>query len=188
MISFGLIRMNTILSKIKLRRNNRSFYLLRFDEQFVCNKILVILPLCWILGAVGDPKRSQMETILLIDDDPQIISFLTQTLQDQGFQILSCANGEAGLNLLKTTIPDVIIVDAMMPRIDGYQFLWHLKSSPHTAEIPTMMLTSRSNTSDINYGKSLGADVYLTKPFQGQEVIACLNYLLVVSKEARKSV
>ncbi|AVX05723.1 transcriptional regulatory protein AfsQ1 [Maritalea myrionectae] len=129
-----------------------------------------------------------METVLLIDDDDQIIDFLTPLLQEEGFRVLSCADGEAGLNLLKTTTPDLIVVDAMMPRIDGYQFLWHLNASPQTADIPTMMLTSRANASDVSYGKSLGADVYLTKPFQGKEVIACLNYLRVVSQEARKTV
>ncbi len=107
-----------------------------------------------------------METILIIDDDPQIIDLLTKFLEENKFRVLSCADGETALQLLKTTIPNAIIVDAVMPRIDGFQFLWHLRNQPETSKIPAMMLTSRDGPNDIKYGKSLGADVYLTKPFK----------------------
>jgi DNA-binding response OmpR family regulator len=124
-----------------------------------------------------------MKTVLVIDDDPQIISFLEVLLDEQGYRVLSSPNGKDALGLLETVIPDAIIVDAMMPNIDGYQFLWHLRSAPKTERIPTIMLTSRSRTQDIQYGKSLGANVYLTKPVGPQELTAALNYINLVAAE-----
>ncbi|MCF4097267.1 response regulator [Maritalea mediterranea] len=127
-----------------------------------------------------------MATILIIDDDPQIIEFLSKLLTGEGYRVLAKQSGQGGLDILKTIIPDAIIVDVMMPMIDGYQFLWHLRSSEATASIPTMMLTSRASKNDIQYGKSLGADMYLAKPPQPEELIGAVKSMTMMLAETRR--
>lgn len=129
-----------------------------------------------------------MKNILVVDDDPHIIRFLENLLIEQGYQVINSSNGKDALQLLETALPDAIIVDAMMPNIDGYQFLWHLRANKATQHIPTMMLTSRAGSQDKQYGKSLGANVYLVKPVQPQELTAALKCMQIVAdEESRKA-
>ncbi len=119
-----------------------------------------------------------MSLILLVDDDPAILDYLSTALCDEGHEILTCDGGETALELSRQVQPDLMVVDAMMPRIDGYQLLWHLRHDELTKYIPAMMLTSRSRVQDQQQGMSLGAADYVFKPFSLEELVARIDKLL----------
>lgn len=119
-----------------------------------------------------------MSLILLADDDDLLVQYVQAVLKENGHDVLSCNGGEAAIEMAREIRPDLIILDAMMPRIDGYQVLWHLKQSTETSEIPVMMLTSRSRPQDEKLGLSLGASAYIFKPFSLEEVLENTENLL----------
>ncbi len=119
-----------------------------------------------------------MSLIMLADDDDLLVQYVQSVLEENGHDVLSCDGGGAAIEMSRKVHPDLIILDAMMPRIDGYQVLWHLKQNAETRDIPVMMLTARSRPQDEEMGLSLGASEYVIKPFSLEEVLEKTDRLL----------
>ena len=112
-----------------------------------------------------------MNTIIVIEDDATMRSIIEQTLELEGFKVMSAPNGLLGLELAKKHLPDLILCDVIMPEMDGFEVLKRLRNAPETAFIPLIFLTGKAERADIRQGMKLGADDYLTKPFRPQELL-----------------
>jgi CheY-like chemotaxis protein len=121
----------------------------------------------------ADSKR-----ILICDDDPVILRLLQVNLELEGFEVLLGHNGEEAVEIAQSEHPDLIILDIMMPRMDGYQACEKLKSLDATKDIPVVFLSAKAQQSDIERGKSFGVADYLTKPFDPNDLIDVLDRLL----------
>lgn len=119
-----------------------------------------------------------MTRILVADDDFQIVRLLKHALSFEGYDVLTCDGGAKALEIASREQPDLIILDAMMPWLDGYQVLWHLHNKVETQHIPTIMLTARSSRRDQSYGISLGARDYIFKPFSIEHFVKKVGNLL----------
>lgn len=117
---------------------------------------------------------------LVIDDDPSIVRFLEIYLESQGFQIQSALTGEEGLALAGRLLPDLILLDQMMPGLHGMEVLQRLKDDQRTQRIPVVILTARTDVGEKVKGLDLGVDDYITKPFDIRELSARL--MSVVSR------
>lgn len=117
-------------------------------------------------------------TALLIDDEPDLIELVRFNLQKESFNVISAGDGEAGLQLAKQQTPDVIVLDLMMPKMDGLEVCKRLRANDRTAQIPIIMLTARAAETDKVVGLELGADDYLTKPFSPRELVARIKAVL----------
>ena len=113
--------------------------------------------------------------ILLIDDEPSIHTVVTAYLQAEGFEFLSAMDGPGGLNAARTFKPDIIVLDVMLPGMDGIELLAHLRRE---SNVYVIMLTARAEETDKIVGLSVGADDYLTKPFSPRELIARIKAAL----------
>jgi DNA-binding response OmpR family regulator len=109
-------------------------------------------------------------TILVIDDDITIRTLLKSTLTNKGFNVISAEDGHKGLELAKTEDIDIILLDWMMPEMDGIEVLTELKRDGDTEDIPVIMLTSKEKTGDVELANSKGAIDYIIKPFKLFEV------------------
>ncbi len=104
--------------------------------------------------------------ILIVDDEPDIVELLGMRLRKSGYEILTAVDGMEGLEKARKEIPDLVILDVMMPRMDGFQVCRLLKFDEKYKKIPIMMLTSRGQESDKSLGKEVSADAYLPKPYE----------------------
>jgi DNA-binding response OmpR family regulator len=109
--------------------------------------------------------------ILVVDDDRFISRLLTQTFEFEGFSVSSANNGKDAIKQAETFLPDLIILDVMMPEMDGWDVCKELKSRPDTSSIPIIMLTAKSQGKDFEKGKSLGVAHYVAKPFNYAELL-----------------
>lgn len=112
-----------------------------------------------------------MTKILVIEDDHNSRGAIIECLQLEGYETISAKDGLAGLQLAQKELPDLIICDIMMPKLDGYQLLQSLRKSPVAGSIPFIFLTAKSAKKSIRQGMELGADDYLTKPYSPNELI-----------------
>ncbi len=112
-----------------------------------------------------------MKKILLIEDNPDVRQNTAEILQLASFQVLQAENGKIGVEMAKEHLPDLIICDIMMPELDGYGVLYMLGKSSNTASIPFIFLTAKTEKSDQRKGMIMGADDYLTKPFDEMELM-----------------
>jgi len=122
------------------------------------------------------------EAILLVDDNPTNLQVLYQCLEGVGCRLLIAKNGQMALSIAAKALPDLILLDIMMPGIDGYEVCRRLKSDPATAAIPVIFLSALQDTDDKVKGLQLGAVDYITKPFQPDEVIARVNTHLTIHR------
>ncbi len=118
------------------------------------------------------------ETILIIDDEKDLIQLVLYNLEKEGFRVLSALNGETGLSVAEHELPDAIILDLMLPGIDGLDVCRRLRSSDRTSHTPIIMLTAKSSEADRIVGLELGADDYVTKPFSPRELAARVKAVL----------
>ncbi len=116
--------------------------------------------------------------ILVAEDEPLTLQLVEFKLKQQGFQVLSAQDGEAAFNLAQSQHPDLIVLDGMMPIMDGFQVLRKLKETATLKDIPVVMLTTRGRDRDIEAGLDLGASDYIVKPFSPNELIARVKKLL----------
>ena len=122
-------------------------------------------------------------TVLVIDDDPVILELLRVNFEIEGFDVICATDGEEGLSRAQSEHPDIVISDIMMPRRDGLQLLRDLKSDPDTEDLPVILLSAKAQKAEVQQGLDLGADDYITKPFDPLELIDRLN--AVVSRPRR---
>ncbi len=121
---------------------------------------------------------SQPKTVLVIDDDKRLRQLLSTFLKKQGFQVAMADSGQEGLTWLEQSLADIIVLDVMMPGMSGHEVAQHLKQSATLAPIPILMLTALGETEDRIQGLTLGADDYLSKPFDPRELLLRLQKLM----------
>jgi len=129
--------------------------------------------------------NSQPDTILLIDDVPDNLTVLCDFLHHANYQVLVTTSGEQGLKTALYALPDLILLDVLMPVIDGFAVCRQLKSQAQTKDIPIIFMTALSHTTEKIKGFQLGAVDYITKPFQQEEVLARVNSHLTIRKQQR---
>jgi len=118
------------------------------------------------------------QRILVVDDDKSILKVLRGYLEQAGYQVLVASDGEAALHTLRRERPDLMVLDVMMPGRDGWDVTRTVRADPSLAATPIIMLTARIEDTDKIVGLELGADDYITKPFNAREVVARVNALL----------
>lgn len=119
-----------------------------------------------------------MKKILIVDDEPNIVMTLEYTFKKSNFQVYIARDGQEALDILKAEVPEVIILDVMMPMVDGYATLEHIKKDERLKQCKVIFLSAKSKESDIEKGLSLGADLYMTKPFSVKKLVDQVNFLL----------
>ncbi|AFZ55840.1 response regulator [Anabaena cylindrica FACHB-243] len=116
-----------------------------------------------------------MSLILVIEDETQILLNLQEILELGDFSVITASNGIIGLQLAKSKNPDLIICDIMMPGLNGYEVLQELRRDPRSADIPLIFLTAKIERDDVRQGMGLGADDYITKPFEPFEILQAIT-------------
>jgi two-component system alkaline phosphatase synthesis response regulator PhoP len=112
-----------------------------------------------------------MKKILIVDDEPNIVMALEYTFKKNNYQVFIARDGQEALDILKTNYPDVIILDIMMPMVDGYATLEQIKKEDNLKHTKVIFLSAKNKESDIAKGLSLGADAYMTKPFSIKKIV-----------------
>lgn len=123
------------------------------------------------------------EKILIIEDEKDIVKMLDYNFKKEGYRVISAYDGEEGLDLARREHPDLIILDLMLPGMDGWEVCKSLKKESKTTSIPIIMLTAKTQEVDKVVGLELGADDYVTKPFSPRELIARVKAVLRRVKE-----
>lgn len=116
--------------------------------------------------------------ILVCDDDPVILRLLQVNLELEGYDVLLANHGEEAFEVAHAQLPDLIILDIMMPRMDGYQTVAALKANESTKQIPVVFLSAKAQASDIERGKEQGVADYLTKPFDPSDLLDVVERLV----------
>lgn len=116
--------------------------------------------------------------IVLAEDEPQIARLVEFKLKKEGYQVTWKENGEEALKAIKADKPDLILLDVMMPVMDGYEVLRRLKEDENLRSIPVVMLTARAQERDVVKGIDMGAEDYITKPFHPAELLARVKRIL----------
>jgi DNA-binding response OmpR family regulator len=129
-----------------------------------------------------------MKKILVVDDEQDILRLLEAHLKASGYEVLMAADGNDGLNKAKTEKPDLIILDLMLPFIDGIQICRMLKFDVLYKHIPIIILTAKSMKEDLELGKQVGADTYVTKPFDYETLLITIKGLLEKAEAVPKTV
>ena len=119
-----------------------------------------------------DNSQKDNKKLLLIDDDPNLILLVKDYLEFRGYKVVTAENGREALEVLDHNIPDMIICDVMMPEMDGYSLVKHIRQEPHTNTIPVLFLSAKGQSQDRVKGLNEGADVYMVKPFEPEELVA----------------
>jgi len=109
--------------------------------------------------------------IFIVEDELDFLSTLTERLEFEGFVVATAVDGEEALRKIPEEKPDLILLDIMLPEMNGYQVCRELKSNPETKTIPVVVVTAKSQESDKFWAKETGADDYLTKPFEMEELL-----------------
>ncbi len=123
---------------------------------------------------MGDERKR----ILICDDDPVILRLLEVNLELEGYDVLTAHHGEEAFEIATRELPDLVILDIMMPRLDGYQTCQKLKAQSSTEQIPVVFLSAKAQQSDIEKGKSFGVSDYLTKPFDPNDLLDVVERLV----------
>jgi DNA-binding response OmpR family regulator len=116
--------------------------------------------------------------ILVVDDEPDILETIKMRLEANGYNVLTATDGNEGYKKAKTELPDLIILDLMLPGLDGYQVCRLLKFDENYRHTPIIMLTAKSQEEDKMWGEKAGANYYLTKPFRPNELLQKVKELL----------
>ncbi len=126
------------------------------------------------------------EKILVVDDDPFIINLVVYNLEQEGYKVLQATNGLEALEKARREKPDLIVLDIMLPKMDGYKVSRILKFDKKYKGIPVLMLTAKAQEVDKETGMETGADIYMTKPFEPETLIKKVRDLLDRTKGEKK--
>jgi len=132
---------------------------------------------------MGDNNTvSEQKTILIVDDEPDIVNLTEKFLKLGNFNTITCGNGREALEILEEKYDEIalVLLDLMMPGLSGYSVLEKIKSNEDFSEIIVVLFTVKSFNEDIQKGKRLGADYYITKPFSGKDLLAKIKEILNV--------
>ncbi len=116
--------------------------------------------------------------ILVIEDDLASLRLTQYMLEHKGYEVLIATNGLEGLKKARNEAPDLVILDVMLPGIDGFEICHRLRAEPPTAKIPILMLSAKSREVDLETGLKMGADIYITKPADPARILASIEALL----------
>jgi DNA-binding response OmpR family regulator len=116
--------------------------------------------------------------ILIVDDEPNIIMSLEYLLRRKNYEVFIARNGSEALESIQKDLPQLILLDIMMPDVDGYQICEFVKTTPEYKEMKVIFLSAKSKKSDIEKGLALGADLYLLKPFSNKDLLQNINNVL----------
>ncbi len=125
----------------------------------------------------GEPKHSKIK-VLIIEDDPDIVELLEYNLERDGFEVVTARDGELGIREAERCRPAVILLDLMLPRVDGLEVCRTLRGRPATKDTPIIMVTAKGEESDVVLGLGIGADDYVVKPFSPKTISARIRAVL----------
>ena len=120
----------------------------------------------------------ESKRILVVDDHPPTVRLIQNALEQEGFSVASAANGAECLLALHRELPDLVVLDVIMPVMDGFQTLRILRENAQTKHLPVIILSIRDSDKDVLEGWQTGVDLYLTKPFQMDELVAAVKRLV----------
>jgi DNA-binding response OmpR family regulator len=123
-----------------------------------------------------------MAKILLVDDETQLVAMVQMRLEANGYEVITANDGEEGLAKAKSEKPDLIMLDVMMPKMDGYKVCGLLKNDTRYCKIPIILFSARAQQGDKDVGGEVGADAYVTKPFEPSVLLAKIKDLLDKNK------
>lgn len=118
-----------------------------------------------------------MVRVLAVDDDPTILRLLQVNLEMEGHEVHTADNGQAALERVREVEPEVVLLDVMMPHVDGWQVCEQLRSDTAFDHLPIVFLSARAQEADLERGRSVGADAYITKPFDPLELVELIERL-----------
>ena len=124
------------------------------------------------------PENEANTTILVVDDSPTEVHVFKKLLEKQGYSVITASDGQEGLDVAKRHHPDLIIMDVVMPVLNGFQATRKLRHDEEIADIPVIMVTTKGQDTDINWGKRQGANEYLVKPVMPVELLSKIKVLL----------
>ncbi|MFN2217896.1 MAG: response regulator [Anaerolineae bacterium] len=127
-------------------------------------------------------------TVLVVEDEPVILEIITSLLQEEQYKVLQAPNGQAALALLEDDRPDLIISDIRMPGMDGFELCERVRANPDFAQLPFIFLTGRDERADMRRGMGLGADDYLTKPFDPEDLLTAVRVRLSRAAETQAAI
>lgn len=116
--------------------------------------------------------------ILIVEDEKTLLKLESILLKSKGYRVVGATSGTEALALVQREKPDLVLLDVMLPGIDGFKVCAHLKGAPGTRDIPVVMLTARTRQEDVARGREVGANEYITKPFQSAQVTRVIARLL----------
>lgn len=116
--------------------------------------------------------------VLLVDDEPNIVAALEFLLEKNGYDVKVAANGVEAIAQLDAFRPDLVLLDVMVPKLSGYEVCQRMRAEPKWRDIKIVMLSAKGREVEVNKGMSLGADLYVTKPFSSAELVATIQQLL----------
>jgi DNA-binding response OmpR family regulator len=116
--------------------------------------------------------------ILIADDEPNIVLSLEYLMKREGFEVQVAIDGEAALQAISAQLPDLVLLDIMLPRKDGFDVCQQIRSHPQWQSIKVVMLTAKGRDTEVSKGIALGADAYMTKPFSTMDLVAQVRQLL----------
>jgi DNA-binding response OmpR family regulator len=116
--------------------------------------------------------------ILIVDDEPNIVTSLEFLMRREGFEVDIAADGEQALRAVGRIVPDLVLLDIMLPRMNGFEVCEKLRSDPRYSAVKIVMLTAKGRDTDVAKGMAMGADLYVTKPFSTKELVAQIGEML----------
>jgi len=122
--------------------------------------------------------QAAKSTIMVVDNDPDFVDIIRARLEQREFNVLCVSSGSQALAALEKQKPDLILLDIMMPEMDGFEVLRRLKAAPETSSIPVILLSALDRYEDTLTGHEMGADHYITKPFKCADLITVIDHLL----------
>ncbi len=125
------------------------------------------------------------ERVLIVDDDPDALTLIGLTLERRGYTVLKAASGSEALNMIESEQPDLLLLDLMMPHMDGYEVCRRVKSDPHLSHVPIVMLTAKAQMASQVEGYRVGADDYVTKPVHPDDLASHIQVVLEHAREYR---
>jgi DNA-binding response OmpR family regulator len=131
--------------------------------------------------ATGTQERIMARKVLIADDEQNIVISLEFLLKREGFEVLVAADGDAALQMVAEHHPDLVLLDVMMPKRNGYEVCQRMRERPDWRGIKIIMLSAKGRDVEVSKGVSLGADLYVTKPFSNADLVAQINALLAAT-------
>lgn len=130
------------------------------------------------------PERAR---ILLVDDEPSVVRMIQKRLDNAGYEVLVAMDGEEGFRKAKEDKPDLIILDLMLPKLNGYEICLMLKKDSRYKKIPIVMFSAKAQPKDVEQGLECGADAYVRKPFRAEELLNQIRALIQPPLSAKRS-